>query len=222
MRFLKSPKSIIIAGAVVLAAIIGLTIREVVVRRAARTIAPIAVDLAPEKRKTLEESVAKSRAAIAANAQDFNAHTVLALALVDLGDREGAAEVYRQMNQRFPGNYLSYQNLGTLYEEAGKYDFAAEQYLIAIQNAPRIPHLYRKIVNLYTYHAKERASDIPRILQKGLNEVPGSIDLMAMMAVYYRDHGQREEAIRWYEHLLVFDQSNTTALEELKQLKGMR
>ena len=222
MHFLKSPKSIIIAGAVVLAAIIGLTVREVVLRRAARTIPPIAVDLAPEKRKALEEQVVASRAAIATNDQDFSAHVNLALALTDLGDRDGAAEVYRQMSQRFPGNYLSYSNLGKLYEDAGKYDFAAEQYLIAIQNAPRNPHLYRNVVILYSYQSKERASDIPRILQKGLLEMPGSTDLMAMLAVYYRDHGDRAEAIRWYEHLLVFDQSNTTALEELKQLKSMQ
>lgn len=220
--FLKSPKSIIIAGAVVLAALIGLTAREVVLRRAARTLPPIAVDLSPEKRKALEEKVAASRVAIAAKAEDFNAHVELALSLTDLGDRDGAAEVYRQMNQRFSGNYLSYSNLGKLYEDAGKYDFAAEQYLIAIQNAPRNPHLYRNIVNLYTYQAKERASDIPRILQKGLLEMPGSIDLMSMLAVYYRDHGQRDEAIRWFEHLLVFDQTNTTALEEVKDLKSKK
>lgn len=219
MQFLKSPKFIMISGVVVLAVLIGFAVREEYLRYRARIIPPYAVNLEESKVKELRAKIAAQEAAIRRNSQDFNAHVELALAKSDLGDREGAAEVYRNMNQRFPRNYLSYQNLGQLYEDAGKYTFAAEQYLIAIANAPRIPHEYRYLVNLYTYKLTERAADIPRILQKGLGENPGSTDLMAMMAVYYRDHGQPEEAIKWYEQLLVFDQNNRTALDELKILK---
>ncbi|MFH1099237.1 MAG: hypothetical protein V1723_04975 [Candidatus Uhrbacteria bacterium] len=206
-------------GAVILAVLIGLVVREQYLRYRARIIPPYAANLDESKVKELQAKIATQEAAIRQNSQDFNAHVELALAKAELGDRDGAAEVYRMMNQRFPGNYLSYQNLGVLYEEVGKYEMAAEQYLIAIQNAPRIPHEYRYLVNLYTYKLPERASDIPRVLLKGLVENPNSTDLMAMMAVYYRDHGQPEEAIHWYEQLLVFDQNNTTALEELKGLK---
>lgn len=219
MSLLRSPKLILLLTAVVLAVLIALVGRETVLRRAALRLPAAAVNLAPEKVKELQQKIAESEAAIRKNVQDFNAYVELALAKAELGDRDGAAEVYRTMNQRFPGNYLSFQNLGKLYEESGKGAMAAEQYLIAIDNFPTNPHLYRNLVSLYTYHLKDRASDIPRILQKGLGQMPGSIDLMAMMAVYYRDFGQPEEAIKWYEQLLVFDQGNTAALEELKQLK---
>lgn len=219
MPSLKSPKTILLLGAVVLLALIALVGREAVLRRQALRLPAAAVNLAPEKLKELQQKIAESEAAIRKNAEDFSAYTNLALNRTELGDRDGAAEVYRTMNQRFPGNFLSFQNLGKLYEDAGKGAFAAEQYLLAIDNAPKNPHMYRNLVNLYTYHYTERASDIPRVLQKGLSIMPGSVDLMAMMAVYYRDHGDPAEAIKWYEQLLVFDQDNTAALEELKQLK---
>lgn len=208
------------AGLLVVLVVVGVVIRERLAQREARRLPPVATDLTPDHRRELEEQAAKAAAAIAQNPSDFNAHVELALAKADLGDRDAAAETYRTMNQRFPGNYLSFQNLGQLYEDAGKYDLAAEQYLLAINNAPRIAHLYRKIVNLYTYQLKNRASDLPRILQKGLGVMPGSIDLMAMLAVYYRDHGQPEEAIKWFEHLLVFDPKNTAALDEVKALQA--
>lgn len=219
MHFLKSPKFILVLGAIVLAALIALVGRETLLQRSARRLPPASANLAPERVRELRERIAKQEAAIQANVNDFNAHVELALAHVELGDRDGAGEVYRTMNQRFPGNYLSFQNLGMLYEEVGKYEMAAEQFLIAIDHAPRIPHMYRNLVNLYTYHLTSRAEDIPRVLQKGLSIIPGSVDLMAMMAVYYRDHGDLAQAIHWYELLLVHDQGNTTALEELKQLK---
>lgn len=220
MSLLRSPKVILVLTAVVLAALIALAGRETMLRRAALRLPSAAVNLAPEKVKELQQKIAESEAAIRKNAEDFSAYTNLALARTELGDRDGAAEVYRTMNQRFPGNFLSFQNLGKLYEEAGKVAFAAEQYLLAIDNAPKNPHMYRNLVNLYTYHYTERASDIPRVLRKGLGIMPGSVDLMAMMAVYYRDHGDPAEAIKWYEQLLVFDQNNMAALEELKQLKA--
>lgn len=220
MHFLKSPKALVVLAAVVLAALVVLAGREAYLRRTARVLPSSTVELAPERRKELEDTVATSIAVIRTNPQDFNAYVELALAHTELGNLEDAAEAYRTMNQRFPGNFLSYQNLGQLYEQTGKYEMAAEQYLIAIQNAPRNPHEYRFLVNLYTYKYRERASDIPRILQQGLAVIPGSVDLMGMLAVYYRDHGSREEAIKWYELLLVHDQSNTTALDELKTLKA--
>jgi tetratricopeptide (TPR) repeat protein len=219
VRLFRSPKSLLTLAALVLLALIVLAGREAVLRRRAYRLPDAAVNLAPEKVKELQQKIVENEAAVKKNADDFSAYTNLALAKTELGDRDGAAEVYRTMNQRFPGNYLSFQNLGKLYEDAGKYAFAAEQYLLAIDNAPKIPHLYRNLVNLYTYQYPERASDIPRVLQKGLGIMPGSVDLMSMMAVYYRDHGQPEEAIKWYEQLLVFDQENQAALEELKQLK---
>ena len=203
-----------------LAALVGLTVREVIVRRTARDLPPYAVNLAPDKRQELQEKITKFTEEVRRNPQLFSAYVELALAKTDFGDREGAAEVYRTMNQQFPANYLSYQNLGQLYEEAGRYTMAAEQYLLSIQNAPRIPHQYRYLVNLYTYQLKERAGDIPRILQKGLVESPGSVDLMSMMAVYYRDHGNIPEAIRWFEHLLVFDKETTSVITEVKALKA--
>ncbi len=219
---LRSPKLILVLGAVVLAALIGLAIRESAIRRASLRLPPVAVNLAPERVEELRKQITENEAEIERNRDDFNAYVELALAKSELGDRDGAAEVYRTMNQRFPGNYLSFQNLGKLYEETEKYEMAAEQFLLAIDNAPKIALMYRNLVNLYTYHLPSRAADIPRVLQKGLGVMPGSLDLMAMMAVYYRDHGQPEEAIKWYEQLLVFDQENTTALEELKELKGKR
>ncbi len=219
MRFLKSPKLLFTLGSLVLAVLMVLAGREVIMRRQAREIPPYAVNVPAEQRTALLAKIAKAESDIRRTPNTFSPYVELALAKTDLGDRDGAAEVYRTMNQRFPGNYLSYQNLGKLYEDAGKYDMAAEQYLIAIQNGPRIVSLYRNIVNLYTYHLKSRASDIPRILQNGLAISPESADLTAMMAVYYRDFGQPAEAIKWYELLLVFDQGNKTALEELRALK---
>ncbi|MDO8649253.1 MAG: hypothetical protein Q7R81_05735 [Candidatus Peregrinibacteria bacterium] len=220
MSFLKSPKLIIVLGAVVLAALVALVGRESMLRRSARRLPAAIADLAPERMRELQEDVTKREAEIQKNINDFSAYVALSLAKTELGDRDGAAEIYRTMNQLFPGNYLSFQNLGKLYEETGKYEMAAEQFLIAIDHAPRIPHMYRNLVNLYTYHLKSRTEDIPRVLQKGLGIIPGSVDLMAMMAVYYRDRGDLTQAIHWYELLLVHDQSNGTALEELKELKA--
>ena len=200
--------------------LLALAAREWMIRRQERSLPSFGVELSRDRERELHDKVTKFTAAIQGNPSDFNAHVELALAKTGLGDREGAAEVYRQMNQRFPGNYLSFQNLGKLYEDAGKGELAAEQYLLAIKNAPKNPHMYRNLVELYTYHLTSHTADIPKVLQQGLAVIPGSIDLMSMLAVYYRDHGDLAEAVRWYEQLLVFDQQNHTALEELKELKA--
>lgn len=215
----RSPKVLLALGAILLAFLITIAGRDAYLRTRARQLPPVAVELSAERRRELEAKVVKFTGDIRANPKDFNAYVELALARSEFGDRDAAAEVYRTMNEQFPGNFLSFQNLGKLYEETGRYDFAAEQYLLAIDNAPRIAYLYRNLVNLYTYHLPARASDIPRVLEKGLAIAPGNTDLMGMLAVYYRDHGDRAEAIRWFSHLLVVDPQNTTVIEEVKRLK---
>ncbi|MFH1430153.1 MAG: hypothetical protein ABIG71_01350 [Candidatus Uhrbacteria bacterium] len=215
----KRDKRVLAIGIIVLVAVIGLVVREVTLRRAVRTLPQIEVDLTDEKRAELDAKIVASQAAIAADKSDFSAYTDLALAKTNLGYLNDAAEVYRHMNQLFPGNYLSFQNLGQLYEQEERFDLAAEQYLLAIDNAPRIPHLYRMYVNLITYKMPERHQEIPRVLTKGLEIVPEGVDFMSMMAVYYRDQGQLEDALHWFELLLVFDQENETAKREAMEIK---
>jgi tetratricopeptide (TPR) repeat protein len=210
----------IVSGAIVISALIAWAVVDIVMDARARSLPSVDRDITDDERGALERTIAEAEAILAVDAQNFSTHVTLARAKADLGDLDGAAEVYRKMNQRFPRNFLSFQNLGNLYEETERYEFAAEQFFHAIDNAPRDPHQYRNIVNLYTYKLTERREDIPRILQKGLAELPGSVDLMAMMATYYRDTGDRDEAIRWYELLLVFDQENESIISEVQALKA--
>lgn len=219
-----APKWIAAIGAIVL---VGIAVFVVVEKRSQRDdqrLAAGTMTLSEEERRALEQEVvtATQELADADSGNDFNAHVKIALAKEKLGDREGAAAVYRSMNRQYPGNYLSFQNLGMLYQEDKKCDFASEQFRQAIRNAPRIALMYRNFVNLATYDCQQYAQDIPRMLQDGLAVLPDSVDLTSMMAVYHRDFGNVEDAIHWYELLLVFDQSNTAALDELKQLQQRR
>ncbi|MDO8425423.1 MAG: hypothetical protein Q7T01_02830 [bacterium] len=221
MKYLKEPKYIIAVGVVLVVVVIGAAAWEKQARIDARTLAPRQVDLAAEERTALEQEIVAAEQELADedDANDFNAYVKIALARGKLGDREGEAETYRTMNAKYPGNYLSYQNLGVLYQEDKKCDLAREQYLRAIENAPRIPHVYRSIVNLYTYDCQEYVHEIPAVLQGGLAIVPDSVDFMSMMAVYHRDFGNLEDAIHWLELILVFDQENASVLAEVKDLQ---
>ncbi|MDO8463535.1 MAG: hypothetical protein Q7S96_04700 [bacterium] len=218
---LNKPRAILAIGAVVFVGIVLLAAHERASQAVARTLTPGDVTLTDVERSALDADIAAAYVELADDddKNDFNAYVKIALAKEDLGDREGAAAIYRDMNERYAGNYLSFQNLGILYQEDKKCELASEQFLRAIANAPRIAHHYRNIVNLYTYDCPEYVHDIPVVLQDGLAIMPNSVDILSLMAVYHRDFGTIEDAIHWYEFLLVYDQENRTAIDEVRELR---
>ena len=206
-------------GLVILAVVLLLAmgIRQAILERRPLS-SNIEMELTDEERAIKEQEVADALDAIAENPEDFSSYTALALAYEDLGNYVGAEKTYKKMNELSPLNFLSFSNLGNLYRRQQLYEAAEEMYLRTIANAPRKTDLTRPLVDLYTYNLPEKKSEIPKILEKGLAEVPNSVELLRQLAAFYRQEGPKEKAIEIYERLLPLDQDNETARKEYQQL----
>ena len=142
-----------------------------------------------------------------------------------IGDYAGAREAWEYANAIRPGNYVSFSNLGDLYHYYIKdYPKAEENLLQAIKNEPSHIGSYRALVDLYTQSYTEKLGEVPSVLSDGLKKNPDNYDLLIMFASYYKNAGDKVNAISYYNKAIAvadkFGQSamKQTLLDEIKNL----
>lgn len=133
---------------------------------------------------------------------------------------EDAIELYEKALEVKPDDTLLLMNSAELYTRNKQYTEAAEAYQKVIEVNPKWLASYRNLADLYRYQMPERQIEIPSILKKGLEaNSENELYFVGPLAVYYKDFGPKSEAISWYERLLKLDPTNTTAKNELEELK---
>jgi tetratricopeptide (TPR) repeat protein len=134
---------------------------------------------------------------------------------------EDAIKIYKAALQFRPTDTLLWNNLADIYIKNKRYAEAEEAYLKITENNPGWVQAYRSLVDLYRYQIPEKRGDIPKLLEDGMarNLEYMKIHFVQLLAVYYRDFGPKEEAIKWYEELVKLDPENETVKAELVEIK---
>lgn len=152
---------------------------------------------------------------------NVSAYITLAAWKKDKGELEEAIKLYESALEVRPDDTLLLMNIAELYTRNQQYAEAAGAYVKVMASNPKWLAAYRSLADLYRYQMPERKIEIPSILKKGLEaNSENELYFVGPLAVYYKDFGPEEEAIRWYERLLELDPTNTTAKNELEELKN--
>ncbi len=142
---------------------------------------------------------------------------------IDLGlikktfeDYVGARDAWEFASLIRPKNATSFINLGDLYWHFLP-DFGASElnYKKALVNSPGTLGIYKDLSDLYRFSYKEKAGLADDIILEGLALHPKSIDLLMWLASYFRDIGDKNNAIKYYSEVLKIDPTNAAAKSEL-------
>jgi tetratricopeptide (TPR) repeat protein len=173
-----------------------------------------------EKKESLPANIQAAYDAIKNDPTNTDAYMTLALWKRDQGNLDDAIKLYEAALQVKPNDTLLLMNSADLYIRNKQNAEAAGAYLKVVESNPKWLAAYRSLADLYRYQMPERHEEIPSILQKGLDANPDNeLYFVGPLAIYYKDFGPKDEAIKWYERLLELDPTNATAKEELDQLK---
>ncbi len=171
--------------------------------------------------ENLPDDIKAAYDALKNDPSDTSVYIKLALWKRDQGQLEEAIKLYEMALEIKPDDTLLLMNSADLYIRNKQYPEAAGAYVKVMQVNPKWLASYRGLADLYRYQMPERKGEIPSILKKGLEANPeNELYFVGPLAVYYKDFGPEDEAIRWYERLLELDPENETAKSELEELKN--
>ena len=170
--------------------------------------------------ENLPEDIKAAYEALKNDPSDTSAYIKIAAWKKDNGKLEDAIELYEKALEVKPDDTLLLMNSADLYIRNEQYPEAAGAYVKVMEVNPKWLAAYRSLADLYRYQMPERQIEIPSILKRGLEaNSENEIYFVAPIAIYYKDFGPEDEAIRWYERLIELDPENTTAKNELEELK---
>lgn len=173
------------------------------------------------EKEELPEDIKTAYDTLQNDPSDINAYIKIATWKRDKDQTEDALKLYRAALEIQPDSTLLLMNSAELYVRSGQYPEAEAAYLKVTDTNPKWLAAYRALADLYRYQMPDKQGEIPKILQKGLDANPEyELYFVGPMAVYYKDFGTKEEAIKWYERLLKLDPENTTAKGELEEIKN--
>ena len=132
-------------------------------------------------------------------ANDSEAYLGIGFELRQLGEEKSAIKAHIVGLALNDHNMRGWANLAVLYKETGKYKEAEEAYKKVIALNPGDVTTYRDLSDLYLYYLTKKEGEIPAVIAQGLASVPEHPDLLVYLAVYYRDKGNVEKAIEYFE-----------------------
>ncbi len=175
----------------------------------------------PEDRVTQwQEQFEAAKEMVLEAADNFNSWKIIGALHKAIGNYEAARDVWEYMGIIRPENSLSFGNLGDLYM-GFLVDFEKAEYnlLRAMQNEPQGMTYYRNLHTLYASgYKKELADDV---LLTGFKANPESVNLMTLLASFYRDEGDIARALEWFEKALALDAENEAVKQEVERLKNL-
>ncbi len=138
----------------------------------------------------------------------------------DLGNYDKARDAYLLAHQISPGSFLPYGDLGELSAEYYKdYPKAVVYYLHAASvDSAYVPQYYYDLFQLYKYQLNDEAK-AENILIQGVTQYPKQYDILAQLALYYRQSNQTDKAIARYKELLQKNPQSGVAQQALKELQ---
>ena len=134
-------------------------------------------------------------------------------------DYEGARDAWEYANILYPSNGLSFANLGNLY---GFYlhdnEKAEASFKKAISNDAYQPGYYLGLADFYKNVYMAKKSETPKVLLEGMNIIK-DVNLVLYLASYYRDEGDKANALKYYQEVLKLSPGHPGISDEVARLK---
>lgn len=134
-------------------------------------------------------------------------------------DFEGARDAWEYAGVLYPGNALSFANLGNLYgfylNDNSKAEFNFKK---AITNDPYQPGYYLGLADFYKSVYVAKKSEAPKVLLEGMSVIK-DVNLVLALATYYRDEGDKTNALKYYQEVLKLSPNQPGIAEEIDRLK---
>lgn len=177
-------------------------------------------DISPEIKDIVQKNIARITTSLKEDSVRFGDWLDLGIQYKIAGDYKGAEEAWEYTGFLGPESYIPWHNLGDLYAHYLK-DFpkAEQNFKKSIALKPDYIGGYRALYELYYYSYKEKANLATQILKEGLAKNPKSTDLMVLLAQYYKEAGDKDNARTYYQKALTEAkaQGNTSLATLLEQ-----
>ena len=150
---------------------------------------------------------------------DRNAYETIAFASRQLGDDVGAILGYRASLSLFANNIFALNNLATSYQAFGDYKQAAGAYEMMLGLSPGEARTYQSLAEVYRHPDVGKEDKVVTLMELGIRATFNNPDLINYLAIYYRDKGDIEKAIEYFEKVLQQVPDSAPVREEFNKLK---
>ena len=134
-------------------------------------------------------------------------------------DYGGARDAWEYAGVLYPNNALSFANLANLYafylndNEKAELNFAR-----AINNDPYQSSYYLGLADFYKTVYTAKKSEAPGVILQGMGVIK-DINLPLYLAFFYRDNGDKTNALKYYQEVLKLSPNQPGIAEEIDRLK---
>ncbi|MDP7365686.1 MAG: hypothetical protein QGH83_00290 [Candidatus Pacebacteria bacterium] len=158
-------------------------------------------DFPDDARDIVKVRIEKLNEELASDPTSFDNWLNLAIQRKIIDDFEGARDIWEYLNTMFPGNSISFRNLGDLYHFYLKdYPKSEQNFRKAIENKPDQLSYYINLHELYKYSYKRDTNLAIEVLFDGLKIDSTSTDILIALAIYYKEEkNDVENAKKYYE-----------------------
>lgn len=177
-------------------------------------------DRPEEQRKIFMDKIVAAKELLAKNPNDPDAFEIIGFIHDTLGDKETAQKYYKEALRFNPESVPALNNLANIYRDLGDFGGAEKLYLKITEVEASNIEAWRDLHDLYRYLYKSKEDQADDILLSGLGKNPDDPQILAMLATYYQDTGNKEEAIKYYELLVKAMPTNEAAKQELRKVRG--
>jgi len=137
-------------------------------------------------------------------------------------DYEGVRDAWEYAGVLYPANALSFANLGNLYgfylhdNEKAEFNFRK-----AIANDPYQLSYYLSLASFYKEADVSKKDKVPEVILLGLDRIK-DVNLYLYLASYYRDIGDKTNAVKYYEEVLKIAPDQAGVREEIENIKNQK
>ncbi len=134
-------------------------------------------------------------------------------------DYEGARDAWEYAGVLYPNNSLSFVNLGNLYgfylnnNSKAELNFKRGLFNDSYQSA-----YYMNLADFYKSVYTEKKTETPKVLLEGMSVIK-DVNLVLSLATYYRDIGDKANAVKYYEEVLKMEPNTAGIQDEINRLK---
>lgn len=180
-------------------------------------------NLSAETLQRFQEDFDEVKAILEKNPRNFNNLLFLGVVKKGVGDYEGTRDVLEYAGKLRPKSSSPFFNLGDLYGYfLNEPEKAEANFLKALENDPYSYSIFLNLADFYRYKYPGKEDLYDKVLLSGLERIPEEVNIIAALAAYYRETGQVDKAITFYERLLKLNPLNETAKEDLAELKAKK
>lgn len=186
------------------------------------TLKMVRQDLAVEFNEKYRNEMIVYKDTVFGSPEQFNFKAFMGAAMIKytVADYDGARDLWLYVNKMRPKNSPAFYNLGNLYADIYKDCAKAEEnFQIVMTNDPNEISYLRNIFDLYNTKCPDQTK-AEEILKKALTIKPDAVDFMILSAEFYRDQGNRAEAIKYYEQAIGLSPQNQALKDEYNRFQN--